>query len=281
MATAAELHRRSLDDPDGFWAEAARALDWYREPTVILDRTRPPFFRWFSDGEMNTCHNALDRHADGGRGDQLALIYDSPVTGQVQRFTYHQMRDETARIAGALTRLGVGQRRPRRDLHAARARGGHGDARVRTVRSGPLGRVRGVCRPRARHSYRRCRTQGHPVGVVRHRGRPGHRVQAAPGSCDRRGAPRPGPLRHPAAAAGRGRDGHRSRHRLAGLRRRGACRRPGSAPCDGSPLHPLHLGHDGHPQGCRSRQRRACRRAGVEHAERVRRRAGRGVLGGQ
>ena len=107
MATLAELHRRSLDDPDGFWAEAARALDWYREPTVILDRTRPPFFRWFSDGEMNTCHNALDRHADGGRGDQLALIYDSPVTGQLRSFTYHQMRDETARIAGALTRLGV------------------------------------------------------------------------------------------------------------------------------------------------------------------------------
>ena len=107
MATAAELHRRSLDDPDGFWADAARALDWYREPTVILDRTRPPFFRWFSDGELNTCHNALDRHADGGRGDQLALVYDSPVTGQVQRFTYHQMRDETARIAGALSRLGV------------------------------------------------------------------------------------------------------------------------------------------------------------------------------
>ena len=109
MATLAELHRRSLDDPDGFWAEAARALDWYREPTVILDRTRPPFFRWFTDGEMNTCHNALDRHADGGRGDQLALIYDSPVTGQVRSFTFHQMRDETARIAGALTRLGVGR----------------------------------------------------------------------------------------------------------------------------------------------------------------------------
>ena len=107
MATAAELHRRSLADPDGFWAEAARALDWYREPTVILDRTRPPFYRWFSDGRINTCHNALDRHADGGRGDQLALVYDSPVTGQVQRFTYHQMRDETARIAGALSRLGV------------------------------------------------------------------------------------------------------------------------------------------------------------------------------
>ena len=107
MATAAELHRRSLEDPDGFWGEAARALEWYREPSVILDRSRPPFFRWFSDGVMNTCHNALDRHADGGRGDQLALIYDSPVTGQVRRFTYTQMRDETARIAGALARLGV------------------------------------------------------------------------------------------------------------------------------------------------------------------------------
>ena len=109
MATAVDLHRRSLESPDAFWAEAARVLDWYREPTIILDRSRPPFFRWFADGEMNTCHNALDRHADGGRGEQLALVYDSPVTGQVQRLTYDRMRDETARIAGALSRLGVGK----------------------------------------------------------------------------------------------------------------------------------------------------------------------------
>mgnify|MGYP003508523159 CR=1 FL=1 len=78
----------------------------------MLDDSRAPFFRWFAGGELNTCYNALDRHVAGGRADQVALIYDSPVTGTVQTFTFREMLDLVSRFAGALGRLGV--RRPRR-----------------------------------------------------------------------------------------------------------------------------------------------------------------------
>src|SRR3954453_21546966 len=100
-------YRRSIDDPESFWREAAAAIDWYRAPEGILDRDRAPFYRWFPGAELNTCHNALDRHVDAGRGDQPALIHDSPVTGTVRAYTYRQLRDEVALFAGALRRLGV------------------------------------------------------------------------------------------------------------------------------------------------------------------------------
>src|SRR6185295_13735646 len=100
-------YRRSIEDPDTFWAEAARAVDWTRRPDRVLDDSNPPFYRWFTGGELNTCHNALDRHADGGRGQQAALIYDSPVTGVQRTLTYDELRDDVARFAGALVALGV------------------------------------------------------------------------------------------------------------------------------------------------------------------------------
>jgi propionyl-CoA synthetase len=103
----AELHARSLRDPEGFWREAASAIDWQHPPDRVLDADRAPYYRWFRGGRLNTCHNALDRHADGGRGDQLALIYDSPVTNSIARFTYRELRDAVARCAGALASLGV------------------------------------------------------------------------------------------------------------------------------------------------------------------------------
>ncbi|HEV8016645.1 MAG TPA: propionyl-CoA synthetase [Stellaceae bacterium] len=102
-----EEHRRSLADPEGFWAEAAAAIDWERRWDMVLDKSRPPFYRWFAGGRLNTCWNALDRHVERGRSEQLALIYDSPLAGQIKRFTYRQLRDETAKLAGALTALGV------------------------------------------------------------------------------------------------------------------------------------------------------------------------------
>jgi propionyl-CoA synthetase len=104
-----EAHERSILDPDGFWGQAAQAIDWATPPTRALDRSREPFYRWFPDGELNTCHNALDRHVEAGRGDQPALIYDSPVTGTGRTYTYAELRDEVARFAGALRRLGVGR----------------------------------------------------------------------------------------------------------------------------------------------------------------------------
>jgi propionyl-CoA synthetase len=102
-----EAHRRSLADPEGFWGEAAAAIDWERRWDTVLDSSRPPFYRWFSGGRLNTCWNALDRHVERGRGEQLALIYDSPLAGEVKRFTYRQLRDQVAQLAGALRALGV------------------------------------------------------------------------------------------------------------------------------------------------------------------------------
>jgi propionyl-CoA synthetase len=103
------IYRRSLEQPEGFWAEAARLIDWDEPPVRVLDDTRPPFYRWFTGGKLNTCRNALDRHVEGGRGDQWALIYDSPVTETTQRFTYRELRDSVATFAGALRDQGVEQ----------------------------------------------------------------------------------------------------------------------------------------------------------------------------
>ncbi|MGV0789012.1 propionyl-CoA synthetase [Mycolicibacterium sp. XJ2] len=107
MAAYRALFDASIADPEGFWADAARAVTWTREPKHILDDSNPPFYRWFADGELNTCANALDRHVDDGRGDQPALIYDSPVTGTQRTYTFRELRDETAKFAGGLRGLGV------------------------------------------------------------------------------------------------------------------------------------------------------------------------------
>ncbi|ORA69200.1 propionyl-CoA synthetase [Mycolicibacterium elephantis] len=116
-----ELRDASLRDPASFWAEAARAVTWTREPQQVLDDSSPPFYRWFPDAELNTCANALDRHVAGGqersdsgmtwggRADQPALIYDSPVTGTQRTYTYRELLSATARFAGALRQLGVGK----------------------------------------------------------------------------------------------------------------------------------------------------------------------------
>src|SRR5262252_3459411 len=103
----ADAFRRSLSDPEGFWGEAAKGIDWYREPEAVLDRSSPPFYRWFTGGSLNTCFNALDRHVRDGRGSQPALVYDSPVTGACRTFTYRELLDEVARFGGALRGLGV------------------------------------------------------------------------------------------------------------------------------------------------------------------------------
>ena len=102
-----ELFDASIDDPCAFWADAARAVMWTRAPQRILDDSNPPFYRWFPDAELNTCANALDRHVADGRGEQAALIYDSPVTGAKRTYTYRELLDETARFAGVLRGLGV------------------------------------------------------------------------------------------------------------------------------------------------------------------------------
>ncbi|CAN5418998.1 propionyl-CoA synthetase [soil metagenome] len=104
-----EEHDASISDPAKFWARAAEAVTWTRAPQKILDDTNPPFYRWFPDAELNTCANALDRHVAAGRGEQAALIYDSPVTGTKRTYTYTELLDQTARFAGVLRGLGVGK----------------------------------------------------------------------------------------------------------------------------------------------------------------------------
>jgi propionyl-CoA synthetase len=102
-----ETYRRSLEEPEAFWAEAAAAIDWDEPWERVLDGARAPFYRWFAGGRMNTTYNALDRHVDRGRADQPALIYDSPVTDTVATLTYRELRDAVARFAGALASQGV------------------------------------------------------------------------------------------------------------------------------------------------------------------------------
>ena len=109
MGRYEELFHRSLADPEGFWGEAAKGIDWYREPTVVLDTSNPLFYRWFADGVLNTCFNALDRHVRDGRGGQAALVHDSPVTGTSRTLSYRQLLDEVARFGGVLRGLGVGK----------------------------------------------------------------------------------------------------------------------------------------------------------------------------
>ncbi|MGC8462658.1 MAG: propionyl-CoA synthetase [Acidimicrobiales bacterium] len=94
-------------DPEHFWLDASAAIEWDRAPGVALDPSGTPLARWFPDGELNTCFNAVDRHVRDGRGDQLALVYDSPVTGKVVTYSYQQLLDTVARFAGALAREGV------------------------------------------------------------------------------------------------------------------------------------------------------------------------------
>jgi len=103
-----EAHRRSLEDPESFWAEAAEDIHWIRKWDTVLDASNPPFYRWFVGAEVNTCYNAVDRHVAAGRGSQAAIIYDSPATGgTIETITYAELQDRVARFAGALAGLGV------------------------------------------------------------------------------------------------------------------------------------------------------------------------------
>ncbi len=103
----ADLHRQSLDDPNSFWAAAAEDIHWYRRWDRVLDDSNPPFYRWFAGGVVNTCYNAVDRHVESGRAEQLALVHDSPVTGTVTRLTYAELQDQVSRFAGVLAARGV------------------------------------------------------------------------------------------------------------------------------------------------------------------------------
>src|SRR5690242_3946886 len=101
-------YRNWLRDPEGFWAEAAEAIHWYRRWDQVLDASSAPFYRWFSGSLVNTCYNLLDVHVENGRGEQVALIYDSPVTNTVESYTFRELLHEVALFAGVLQQQGVG-----------------------------------------------------------------------------------------------------------------------------------------------------------------------------
>ena len=102
-------HKRSLTDPRGFWAEQSEAIAWFEKPRIVLDQDPNGAWRWFRGGKLNSAWLCLDRHVEAGRGSQTALIYDSPVTGRIDRYSFAELTDWVARTAGALTRLGVGK----------------------------------------------------------------------------------------------------------------------------------------------------------------------------
>ncbi len=102
-----ETYENSIQNPEEFWQRISEDIFWYKKPTQILDKNTPPFYKWFCDGKTNTCYNALDIHIDQGRGDKIALIYDSPITGNKKKFTYKELKGKVSKFAGALKNQGI------------------------------------------------------------------------------------------------------------------------------------------------------------------------------
>jgi acyl-coenzyme A synthetase/AMP-(fatty) acid ligase len=105
--TYSEEYKRSINDPEVFWMEQAQKIKWYQKPQKSITKDENGFYRWFKGGKLNTCYLALDVHIENGRGNDVALIYDSPVTQTVQKFTYLDLRDKVSRFAGGLKKLGI------------------------------------------------------------------------------------------------------------------------------------------------------------------------------
>ncbi|MAS81720.1 MAG: propionyl-CoA synthetase [Legionellales bacterium] len=107
MSEYLKNYKRSQEEPEAYWSDAAKGIDWEEAFTKVLDDKNPPFFKWFPDGKLNTCFNALDRHIENGHAQQIALIYDSPVTNTIKRYSYKELRDLTANFSGVLREHGV------------------------------------------------------------------------------------------------------------------------------------------------------------------------------
>ena len=103
----AEIFDQSIDEPEVFWGKAAEEIIWEKKWDKVLDDSRKPFYRWFVGGELNTCYNAVDYQVAQGRGEQTAIIYDSPVTGTVRKITYNEFLDQVSKFAGVLRQMGA------------------------------------------------------------------------------------------------------------------------------------------------------------------------------
>ena len=104
-----EIYNLSINDKENFWKKVSEDIFWYKKPTKILNSDNPPFYKWFEDGVTNTCYNAVDLHVNNGRGDKVAIIYDSPITGIQKKITYKELQKKVSVFAGALKNQGVGK----------------------------------------------------------------------------------------------------------------------------------------------------------------------------
>ena len=102
-----EVYQSSRENSEQFWLDAAKAIDWDQFPTKALNDANAPLYEWFTDGMVNTCYNAVDRHVENGRADQTAIIYDSPITGVKDKITYAELKDKVASLAGAMVAKGI------------------------------------------------------------------------------------------------------------------------------------------------------------------------------
>ena len=102
-----KIYDSSISNPEKFWKEISNDIFWFKKPTKILNKSNPPFYKWFEDGVTNTCYNALDYHIDQGRGDKVALIYDSPIAGNKAKFSFKDLKNKVSKFAGALVNQGI------------------------------------------------------------------------------------------------------------------------------------------------------------------------------
>ena len=102
-----EIYNNSINNREKFWEEVSQDIFWYKKPSKILNKSNPPFYKWFEDGTTNTCYNALDIHVQNGLGNKTALIYDSPITEKKSKFTFSNLKEKVAKFAWALKNQGV------------------------------------------------------------------------------------------------------------------------------------------------------------------------------
>ena len=100
-----KIYDQSISNPEKFWEEAANDIFWFKKPTKILNKSNPPFYKWYEDGITYTCYNALDIHIDQGNGKRTALIYDSPITGNKSKFSYEELRSKVSIFALSLIHI--------------------------------------------------------------------------------------------------------------------------------------------------------------------------------
>ncbi len=276
-----EMYAWAQSDRLAFWAEQARSLlDWDTPFTEVLDWSRAPVARWFADGRLNACANAVDRHVAAGRGDRVALLFEGEP-GDTRTLTYAELQREVSQAANALTRAGRDHGRPGRDLPADDPRGGHLDARLRADRRRALRRVRRVLRRGAALPDRR--RPGLPGDHRRRRlpARQGQCAQAGRRRGARRGQDALGPIdatastvRHVLVVRRTGQDVDWTEGRDVwwhdALDGRVRPAHPGGRRRRAPAVHPLHLGHHREAEGHLPHHRRLPDPGGLHAPERLR-----------